>query len=338
MPRSEEARAVRVVRALTGFHYSHRPRRWTRPAARDRRASAAWGWHENVVGRGVSLKREAGKRRAAATCVTFFVLRKEPKYRLLQRQLIPECLEFDSLDGGILTDVVEVRGRMVAHAARVRPIRPGAEVGHMRGGRGTLGPLVVQGAGTKPLALSCSHVLARSGRIEDFGRQIEQPVGENAGDVVGSLVDFTVLRSGTLATADVAFASLSVDPDPRVLGLGAAPESASDKQAKEFAVGTKTVLFGAVSSGVSGEVDAFEATFDIAEMPFVTGRVTFSGLVAYKTRCAKGDSGGLVMSGDPAQKSLALGIHTAGRSDGRLGLFQPLGPILSRFGLRLFRA
>jgi hypothetical protein len=336
MPRSDATRGVRAVRALTRFHYSHRRGRWTRAAARDRRASASWGWHENVVGIGVSLKREDGKRRAGATCVTFFVLRKEPKYRLLRRERIPGCLEFDSVDGGILTDVVEVPGRMVAHAPHVRPIRPGAEVGHVRGGRGTLGPIVVQGAGTRPLALSCSHVIARSGRIEEFGKQIEQPVGDNAGDVVGSLVDFTVLRSRTLTTADVAFAALSVEANASVLGLGVAPGSASDNQAKDFPVGMKTVLFGSVTNGVRGEVDVFEATFDIAEMPFVTGPVHFSGLVAYKTRCAKGDSGGLVMSGEPGNKALVLGMHTAGRTDGRLGLFQPIGPILSRFDLRLF--
>ena len=337
-PGSDRARAVRAVRALTGFHYSHRRRRWAASAARDRRASASWGWHENVVGVGVSLKREDGKRRADALCVTFFVLRKEPKYRLLKRERIPECLEFDSVEGEILTDVVEVPGRMIAHAPHVRPIRPGAEVGHVRGGRGTLGAIVVQGAGTRPLALSCSHVIARSGTIQDFGKQIEQPVGENAADVVGSLIDFTVLRSGTLTTADVAFASLTVEANPSVLGLNVSPDSASDKQAKDFPVGMKTMLFGSVTNGARGEVEAFEATFDIAEMPFVTGPVRFSGLVAYTTRCAKGDSGGLVMSGDPAQKSLALGIHTAGRSDGKLGLFQPIGPILSRFDLRLFDA
>lgn len=338
MPRNDGARAVRAVRALTRFHYSHRRRKWGRPAARDRRASGSWGWHENVVGIGVSLKREDGKRRSNAPCVTFFVLRKEPKYRLLRRQRIPECLEFDSVEAGILTDVVEVPGHMVAHAGRVRPVRPGCEVGHMRGGSGTLGPLVVQGSGTKPLALSCSHVIARSGTIEDFGKQIEQPVGENPGDVVGSLIDFTVLRAGTLVTADVAFASLTVDADPSIIGLNVAPDSASDKKAKDFPVGMKTVLFGSVSNGVRGEVDAFEATFEI-DMPFVVNRrVSFSGLVAYKTRCAQGDSGGLVMSGDPAQNSLVLGIHTAGRSDGRVGLFQPIGPILSRFNLRLFGA
>ena len=65
---------------------------------------------------------EKGKQRTNATCVTFFVLRKEPKYRLLERERIPESLDFDSVDSSILTDVVEVPGRFVAHAPRVRPV------------------------------------------------------------------------------------------------------------------------------------------------------------------------------------------------------------------------
>lgn len=290
-----------------------------------------------MVGIGVSRKRESGRRSADAACVTFYVLRKEPKHRLLRRERIPECLEFDSVDGDILTDVVELPGRFVAHAPRHRPIRPGAEVGHVRGGRGTLGAVVLQGTSTQPLALSCSHVLARSGKIEEFGRQIEQPVGDNASDVVGSLRDFTVLRSGSLATADVALATLTVDAVPAIVGSEVIPDQASDMQAKDFRVGMKTVLIGSVSPGARGEVEAFESTFDIDEMPFVTGPVQFSGLVAYRSRCAKGDSGGLVMSGDPAQRSLVLGLHTAGRADGKLGLFQPIGPIMSKFNLRLFR-
>jgi hypothetical protein len=335
MPRNSTGAAVRVVRALTGFHYSTRRRKWKRPAVRDRRASASWGWHEKVGGLGVSLKRASGKRSGDDLCVTFYVLRKEPKRRLLVRERIPECLELETVEAGVLTDVVEVPGRMVAHASRLRPIQPGAEAGHVRGGRGTLGPLVLQAGSGLPVALSCSHVLARSGRIEDMGRQIEQPVGDTPGDVVGSLLDFSVLRSNTMTTTDVAIARLSVPADPAIAGSGVVPTAASERQAKDFRVGDKTLLFGAVTNNARGEIEAFESTFDIDEMPFVVGPVHFSGLVAYSTRCAKGDSGAPVMSGEPGQAGLVLGIHTAGRSDGRLGLFQPIGPILSKFGLRL---
>jgi hypothetical protein len=67
----------------------------------------------------------------------------------------------------------------------------------------------------------------------------------------------------------------------------------------------------------------------------VNGHVEFSGLVAYETRSAKGDSGGPVMSRQPGEEGVVLGLHTAGRSDGKLGLFQPIGPIMKRFNLVL---
>lgn len=206
----------------------------------------------------------------------------------------------------------------------------------MRGGRGTLGPIVLQEGSATPLALSCSHVIARSGAVLDFGKNIEQPVNDDASSVVGALVDFTKLRSGTLVTFDVAFAALTVPVDPGVLGTTIVPRTASGQEAKAFKEGTKTVLFGQKSQGVRGEVEAFQSTWDIGEMPFVDGPVQFSGLVAYRTRSAKGDSGGLVMSGEPGQESHVLGLHTAGRSDGQMGLFQPIGPILSKFHLKLF--
>lgn len=329
---------VRAVRALTRFHYAGAERRtFTRDAARDRRASASWGWHENVVGIGVGWKRVDGARITDAFCVTFFVLRKEPVRRLLRRQRIPSRLAFESAEANVMTDVVEVPGRCVAHAGtRVRPVRPGAEIGHSRGGRGTLG-LIVRRIGTQaPLALSCSHVIARSGALADFGRSIEQPVGDLGAEIVGVLTDdVTILRSGTLATADVALARLTVDAKSGVVGSMVIPRTVSTKPAGEFAVGTRTRLFGAVTPDATGRIAAVQSTWDIAEMPFVNGHVEFSDLVAYETRSAKGDSGGLVMSGEPGEESVVFGIHTAGREDGKLGLFQPIGPLMKRFNLEL---
>jgi hypothetical protein len=336
MTKSERDRHVKAVRVLTRWHFGRTRRRQAKKApARDARTSRHWGWHENVVGIGVSWKQVNGKRHRDVPCVTFFVLRKEPKRRLLPRERIPECLELEGLDNGVLTDIVEMPGRFVAHAPRVRPIKPRSEVGHIRGGRGTLGPLVRKEGGTSVLALSCSHVLARSGNVADFGKQIEQPVGDEVTDVVGTLTDFSVIRSGVIVTADVALAILSVPTNPAVIGSGIVPDAFSMKKAAEFDEGTRTVLLGQVTNGARGEVVAFASTWDIDEMPFVNGLVQFSGLVAYRTRCAKGDSGGLVMSGKAGEESTILGLHTAGRSDGQMGLFQPIGPIMSRFKLRL---
>jgi hypothetical protein len=269
-------------------------------------------------------------------CVTFFVLRKEPKNRLLVRQRIPSRLEIESASAVVTTDVVAMPGRCVAHGKIVRPLQSGAEVGHTRGGLGTLGLIVRKVGTTSPqFALSCSHVIARSGALAEFGKSVEQPAGA-AGETIGALTDdFSTLRSGTLATFDVALARLSREAATGIVGSAVVPKRVSSKTAKEFKPGDKTVLFGAVSGEVKGRIAAFESTFDIAEVPFVTGHVEFSGLVAYETRSAKGDSGGAVLSGQPGDESIVLGIHTAGRTDGKLGLFQPIGPIMKKFALEL---
>lgn len=328
---------VRAVGALTRFHCvgAHR-RTFSRRAQRDRRHSAAWGWHDNVVGMGVSWKRVHDAIVPEELCVTFFVLRKESPRRLLRRERIPPRLDLDSVEASVITDVIELPGRCVAHGNRIRPLKSRAEVGHARGGLGTLGLIVRKIGTTGPdLALSCSHVLARSGALADFGKSIEQPTGQ-AGETIGSLTDdFSTLRSGTLATFDVALARLTVETATGIEGSPVVPKAISPKAAKDFRPGERTVLFGSTSGRVEGRIATFASTFDIAEMPFVNGHVEFSGLVAYETRSGKGDSGGVVMSGEPGQESTVLGIHTAGRTDGKLGLFQPIAPIMSKFGLEL---
>jgi hypothetical protein len=327
---------VRAVKALTRLHYAgaHR-RKVSRDAARDRRRSEGWGWHENVIGIGMSWKCVNGQMLADDCCLTFYVLRKEPKRRLLPKQRIPSTLELDSASASITTDVVALPGRCVAHGVRVRPLRSRAEVGHLRGGLGTLGLVVRKIGTTSPLALSCSHVIARSGDVAGFGRSVEQPAGAS-GETVGTLTDdFSKLRSDTLATFDVALATLSAPVATGIVGSAVVPRTFSTMAAGDFVPRRRTVLFGATSGPVPGKIAASPATFDIAEMPFVTGHVEFSGLVAYETRSAKGDSGGLVMSGEPGEESMVLGIHTAGRSDGQMGLFQPIGPIMKKFGLEL---
>jgi hypothetical protein len=328
---------ARALRALTRFHCAGAHRRtFSRQAQRDRRRSAAWGWHDNVIGMGGSWKRVHGKTVTEEFAVTFFVLRKEPAGRLLRRERIPARLDVDSVEASVLTDVVELPGRCVAHGKRIRPLQSCAEVGHAGGGLGTLG-LIVRKRGTSgpDLALSCSHVMALSGALADSGKSVEQPTGDNR-ETVGSLTaDFSTLRSGTLATFDVALAALTAQTAPGIVGSAVVPKTISPKAAKDFRLGERTVLFGVHSGRVEGRVAAFESTFDIARMPFVNGHVEFSGLVAYETRSAKGDSGGVVMSGEPGQESMVLGIHTAGRSDGKLGLFQPIAPIMAKFGLEL---
>lgn len=315
-----------------------RPRSGKNAAAmrRDRKHTRGWGWRENIVGLGVGVKRTGGKQVKGQECVTLFVRRKLPKSRLLEHEHIPEWLQLESGRGGVLTDVIPLGSRPVAHADRIRPLQPGVEIGHSRGGRGTLGPIVRRIGRDEKLALSCSHVLALAGRLFDGILDIEQPVtdgSDNTNDLVGTLLDgFSVLKSGPSASNrdDVAIATLTAAADSLLLVTGQAPLTASTLT--HFPVGTRTRLHGAVTENAPGRVLAHGATFTIGEMPFVNGEVPFTGLIAYETRCARGDSGAAVME-DGTQE--VLGIHTAGIAEERFGLFQPIGPIFERLGLEL---
>jgi hypothetical protein len=335
---------VLVVRALSRLHLYGVRRGRRRPAAerRDRRRSAGWGWSDNIVGLAVSTKRTRELGYGREPCVTVFVRHKLPKRRLPAVALIPEQLTLESAGVSVLTDVVVLRSRPVAHGPRVRPLQPGAEVGNVRGGVGTLGLIVRRRGTAETLALSCSHVLARSGRLADGETGIEQPVvddDDQPDEVVGALVDhgFSTLRSGSTARndADVAIATLTAGASPALLATGQTPLRASVLRADQFTRGMRTVMSGIVTQSAHGRVIGHEAVFTIDQMPFVNGVVPFSGLVAYETRCARGDSGAAVMKdGEPE----VLGIHTAGVSEDRFGLFQPIGPILDRFGLELVTA
>jgi hypothetical protein len=185
-------------------------------------------------------------------------------------------------------------------------------------------------------------VLARSGRLADGHVDIEQPVtdgSDDTDDAIGALIDngFSTLKSGPTArnSADVAIARLSANASSALLATGQVPLRASVLKAAQFTRGMRTLMSGIATEAAHGRVIGHEAVFTVDQMPFVNGVVPFEGLVAYETRCARGDSGAAVMKdGEPE----VLGIHTAGVSAERFGLFQPIGPILDRLGLELVTA
>lgn len=340
MPRqSPESAAVNTLSRMQILPWRQRPGKASAAVRRDRRRTRDWGWRNNIVGLGVGIKRAGGRQLKGRHCVTLFVRQKLPLSRLGEHEQIPEWLELDSGRGGVLTDVIPLGSRPVAQGARIRPLQPGVEIGHSRGGRGTLGPIVRRIGRDEKLALSCSHVLALSGRLFDGIRDIEQPVTDgtdNTDDLVALLLEgYSVLRSGPSASNrdDIALAALTAAADSRLLATGVAPLTASPLT--RFPVGTRTRLHGAVTDNAPGRVLAHGATFTIGEMPFVNGDVPFTGLIAYETRCARGDSGAAVLE-DGTQT--VLGIHTAGIAEERFGLFQPIAPTLERFGLELVGA
>jgi hypothetical protein len=326
---------VKAVRALTRLQYGRRSRGTAgRAAQRDRRLSRDWGWPDNIVGIGASRKQVGGEVLHGTPTVTIFVRRKRPRERLAASERVPELLHLATVGVDVVTDVVEIGSVPQAHAPIVRPLRPGCGGAHFLGEEGTLGLIVTQNGRPDPLILSCSHVLARSG-LAGEGDVIEQPLGA-AGitDAVAELTSvFTTLSTAGVNTEDIALARI-LDVIPRsniLLQSNAAVTSVSPLRADQFTAGTPTRLLGLMSPDARGNTITSESSFRVRDMPGV-GDVRFTGLVAYRTECAGGDSGALVVSEDA---TTALGLHLAGTPTG-LGLFLPLGPVFENHGLALF--
>jgi hypothetical protein len=286
----------------------------------------------NIVGIGASRKQVAGQM-IEAPAVTLFVRRKRVRGRLAESERIPEVLRLESIEADVVTDVVEVGSTPVAHASKERPLRPGCGGAHFLGEEGTFGLFVRRVGQNEPLVLSCSHVLARSG-LASPDDVVEQPLGGAAiTDPVAKLTDvFSVLSTSSVNTEDIALARIDDGIKTNLLPLPSDTPitSVSDLRAHQFAAGIPTRLLGLTTPDGRGATLTSEASFRVRELPGV-GDVTFSGLVAYVTPCAGGDSGAVVVTDDGAT---ALGLHIGGTPTG-LGVFLPLGPVFSTHGLEL---
>jgi hypothetical protein len=329
-------REIETVRTLTTLHCSqHRQNLPPNTALyRDWAETHAWGWQENIIGFGVSRKRTAGHRVKGQISVTVFVKRKAARAHMLAKEVIPERLTLASVGAEVVTDIVQLRARPVAQAAgQIRPLRPGADIGHRHGLRGTVG-LIVRRVGQPEvkLALSCSHVLARSGYDVQINDEVDQPLAP--ANQVGTLDSFsTIFPKNTKNTEDFALAALTVAATPALLGSGTVIQSASQLTAAQFKPGWKTQRSSLVGSGLNraGTIRAFQSTWTVDHMPFV-GSSIFADVVAYDTPNAEGDSGAAVLN---AAGTEVWGIHFAGSPSDKLGLFLPIGPILQKHHLEL---
>lgn len=329
-----------AIDLLTTLHFARPPKRVkrSRNRQRDHRATRAWGWYENILGIGVGEKQVKGQRIVGRASVTFFVRRKLAGSRLLDEEKIPETLLLESIGQQVTTDLIRVVSAPMAHAspgARIRPIQPGIGIGHWRGVCGSLGLLVRKKGNSDPLALGCSHILARSGDAST-GDPIEQPftgAPDTASDRIGALSgDFSSISgASTVNTEDMALATIDVSWIPQMVDTGIMIDSYSPLGAPNFQVGTPTVRNGVGTQSQTGQVSTYRSTWTINDFPFV-GTATFAGLVSYTTVCGLGDSGAAVLMDGTTQ---VLGIHIAGSSESGLGLFYPIGPILEGHDLEL---
>lgn len=327
--RTGERQALTVLSALHLLGRLVKPEKG--PAWHDWRATRGWGWR-SVVGIGVASKRVMNSIVGEQSCLTIYVKRKLPKSRLASDHVIPEKLFLQSTGMEVLTDVVEIKSPIVAHSASM--IQPGLDVAHQQGDPGTLALLVRQGTGEDVLALSCSHVLARSGVGAGAGDFVEHPVlytSQYEQNEFGRLTDtFTRLNSYDTFEEDIALAKVDVPFSAAMASNGTVVRSIYDST-PGFASTIRTSLQGSQNPDSPGSILSSNWSGLVQDMPFV-GTVKFENLVMYSTASKVGDSGAAVLQ---QGTSTVLGLHVAGSTSDGVGLFIPLWPVFQRLQLRL---
>ncbi len=299
----------------------------------------SWHWRSNIIGFAVGEKYANRQPVQGQLCLKFFVREKLAKSRLKPSERIPPQLRLESVEDEIVTDVEPFPGTPVAHGGqRIRPLRPGASIGHFLGTSGTIGLIVKQVNSDKPLLLSCSHILARGG-LAQSGDPIEQPadfdraVGPNSR--VGRLTPFfSRIVPGGLNTIDAALAE--IDPgqmvDPSILDIGR-PQGVHRLSPSMLAnmSGVPLLRSGDATGRQSGTLVGVRASFPIL-MPVLGDRIAvFRELAVYRTISSPGDSGSVVLDG---RTGGVLGMHVAGVGD--FGLFTPIQAIFNEFSIDLF--
>ena len=311
----------------------------------------------NVVGLGTGYKIANGEK-TRDLCVITLVSRKLPKTALASSALVPKML------GGIPTDVVEV-GEIRAQPSptdRWRPAPGGVSIGHYQITAGTLGCVVRDKATNARLILSNNHVLANSndGAIGDpilqpgpvdggftgtdtiahLERFVKIKYGSQPGEcnissalasvanflarLVGSKHQLQSIRIDAAATnqVDAALARPVFDGDvlDDILNIGAV----SGWVAAEL--GMPLRKSGRTTGLTSGEVVVLDATVTVG---YDAGRqATFDNQIVAGPISKGGDSGSLVVTGDPAK---AVGLLFAGSDQATI--LNPIEMVLNQLDI-----
>ncbi|MDX1981431.1 MAG: hypothetical protein SFV51_14270 [Bryobacteraceae bacterium] len=329
--------AVQVMAALLGGRRTGK-REWGPEEKANWRRIQRWPWRENIIGIAAGAKWAAGNP-TGELAIKFYVLRKVGESRLDLAQRIPERFTIPGFPRlRFLRDVQPISGIPVAHGPT--SLAPGSELAHFAGTKGTLGLVVRRDTGpVLPLTLSCSHVLARSGRARAQD-SVESPVDANSSIAfhrVGSLLKFTELRQdsdnpvdGALASIDPAGASFRAE----IPGIGR-PSAIRRLLTSELREDSPVLVtrVGAVTGIQHGRIQGALGTFLVNELPGLTGAVRIGNLVPYSTpaRAQKGDSGAVILEKGTTR---VIGIHIAGNDSH--GLLQIAPPVLQALGVRLW--
>lgn len=303
--------------------------------------------YDGVVGVGIGYK-ESGGQQTSKPSLVVLVEQKKSTSQLSSKQVIPSEID------GITTDVVEV-GELVAGDLlgldtkvsddvdsqfdelnltdvdsdeeialethdyslrnRMRPVRPGASVGHYKATAGTIGAGcydigAVPGIPRKYYILSNNHVLAMSNESR-IGDPIIQPGRYDGGnpsrDTIGRLTRFIPIKfDGSNNYVDAAIATVSFHNLDRDIFWQGYP-SAAYTPAKAGMLVKKT---GRTTSATVGKIRVINATVKVNYGRSRPKIAVFKGQIVTTPMGAPGDSGSLLMD----LKNRPVGLLFAGSS------------------------
>lgn len=222
-----------------------------------------------------------------------------------------------------------------------RPLAIGVSVSHGRGPTGTLGAFVRRRADPGRLfALSCSHVLARSG-LADAGEPMHQPGTSDVSGperVVGRLRLSVPLRLLDDNTVDAALAEVDPAHWPEDAMLVHTLGRLNSALPQTATAGVTVHKLGAGTGLTTGRISAIE--LDELPVQFPVGLLRFQGQIeiegADDTPCfaTTGDSGALLVDDTRRPLGLLFAVSTHGASyrgpaGQSLAYANPLGAVLA---------
>lgn len=300
---------------------------------------ARWMAAPNVVGLCFASKIHRG--RVDDLALQVLVRVKRPKHRVAERRRIPDSVRVDGLGlrGRVPTDVREVgEPWLESFISDARPVLPGFNISHRRGGSGTLGCAVQSVDTGELLGLSCAHVLGNFG-LGAPGDRVLAPSQEEARDHGGlAAARFgTLVRMGPLVAgreqAPTNVDAATVRPDsPGLLGtaiavLDVTPTTQRDDVSLELPV----QLVGSTSERVSGTVSALHLCIGLPYPTADGGTQTlwFTDQLGITSCTNPGDSGALVVD----EAGAAVGLHQAAVEG--LSVCTPIRRVLDSVGCTL---
>lgn len=319
-----------------------------------KKVSEEFLYQDNVVGVGVGYK-ISNERETINPSVVVSVAEKLPKAKLSLKDLIPDMID------DVYTDVIEtgiIRAQMAPRNERLRPVQPGASIGHIDATAGTLGCLVRRGG--ELLLLSNNHVLAE---LDDakIGDPIIQPGATDGGDLsdkVGELAGFIpitlydeIQRPAPPSTPSWLRVLLSIfgiqqqEPPSPMLSLNNAVDAAIARLDPGVSASAKIVELNAAPAGIlpphlgmtvvksgrttgvtNGRIIQIDVTTDVN---YGARKARFVDQVMTTPFSSGGDSGSLVL--DTEQN--AIGLLFAGSE--KVGVVTPMQTVLGALNIEL---